>query len=288
MTHTLIVDGIAREYVLHLPPAAGSAAPRPLVITFHGGGGTAKVTSTATGWSAKADAEKFIVAYPQGLRRDPTKPAGFLRNPQFWNLRAGLSHAERDDVDEVAFVRAMIDDIQSAHAIDPRRVYLCGFSNGAAMALRAAVDLSPRIAAVGAIAGHLWDKSRPPQRAIPLIFMIGERDPLAPPAGGPITSPWGRNLVTPPIAETVETWARWIGWNSARPDEQRDEPSVTHTIYRGLPPAEVHYLLVRNAGHVWPGGPPVLAERYTGPDAGAIDATDLIWSFFKRFPIPAT
>lgn len=255
----------------------------PLVVMFHGGGGTAKTAAAATGWNRKADTEGFLVAYPQGSRRDAAKPAGFLRNPQFWNVEAGLSHAEHDGIDDVAFVRALLEDVASTYAVDPQRVHLCGFSNGASMALRAAVELSDRIASVAAVAGHLWNRERPPSRPVPLVYIVGARDPLAPPEGGAITSPWGRNLVAPPVLDTVATWARWLNCPStARVD--RVEYGVRRIEYGpGDDGAEVHYLLVEGAGHVWPGGQPVLAERYTGPNTSALDATDAIWRFFRRF-----
>ena len=77
-------------------------------------------------------------------------------------------------------------------------------------------------------------------------------------------------------------WAEWLNCPPApRSDEIRN--GVRRRIFGpGDGGAEVEWLLVSDAGHVWPGGPAVLAERFTGPLTDKLNATDAIWDFFRR------
>lgn len=281
-TVRLNVDGLRREYVLHRPAGWDGRAPLPLVLMFHGGGGTARVSIYATGWSDKADAERFLVVYPQATRKDPTRPPTFLRNPTFWNVGSGFGHAEKAGVDDVAYVRAALDHVAASMRVDETRIYASGFSNGAAMALRCGVEFGPRLAAIGAIAGHLWRRDTPPTRAAPLLYICGGADPIVPPAGGDVLSPWGKTHRLPAVADTVGTWARWCGCESA-PRVLRDEDGLRHVRYEpNAGGAAVEWITLAQAGHVWPGGPLVLSEKITGPSCSRVNATNTLWDFFQR------
>jgi polyhydroxybutyrate depolymerase len=48
--------------------------------------------------------------------------------------------------------------------------------------------------------------------------------------------------------------------------------------------AEVEFITIAEAGHVWPGGPRILAERIAGKRTRKLNATDAIWEFFERHP----
>jgi len=278
--HTLLVDGFQREYVLHRP-ARDVAEPAPLVIVLHGGGGGAEFALRATGWSEEADHAGFFVAYPDALRRDPHAPGTFLRNPRFWHVRSNPS-TPRKPVDDVRFLEAMIDELCARAPVDPRRVFVSGFSNGASMALRLACERAERVRAIAPVAGSLWDYDVAPARPVPAIFVQGDADPLNPLEGGQVRSPWGGVFERPPVRTTVETWARWIGC-PPEPAMIRADAGVTALRY-GSPSggATVEFHVIHGLGHVWPGGRAVLSERISGPNLNILRATDLIWEFFSR------
>ena len=280
--HPVSVNGLSREYLLHAPTGHEPGRPRPLVIMIHGGGGTAKTAATSARLSEKADQVGFFVAYPQALPRDPRRPVTFLRNPAFWNVGSGFGHAERLGVDDVGYVGAVLDDVLARNPIDRKRVYVAGFSNGAALALRVAVDLSERIAAVTAIAGHLWRKDVGPRRPVSLLYMIGEQDPIVPPAGGIVHSPWGKDHQLPPVRDTIELWSLWLGC-PATPQIVSSAPGVrVERFGPGRDGSEVLFYMLAQTGHVWPGGGSVLAERIAGPSTTLLNATDEMWRFFER------
>ncbi|HEY5596077.1 MAG TPA: polyhydroxybutyrate depolymerase, partial [Candidatus Bipolaricaulota bacterium] len=88
---TLVFDGRARTYLLHLPPAYDGTTLLPLVIFLHGGGGNAAGAVERYGLSEEADQQGFIVVYPNGT--------GVLRDRVLtWNAGHCCGYALEQDV----------------------------------------------------------------------------------------------------------------------------------------------------------------------------------------------
>ncbi len=122
-------------------------------------------------------AKVFVAAYPDGLNRS-------------WNDGRGISPA-----DDVAFVRAAIEDIERAHDVDPRRIYAAGISNGGFFSNKLACDLSDKIAAIASVAATMPEKlvaECKPSRPVPVMYMQGSKDPLVPIDGGEVGFRRGR------------------------------------------------------------------------------------------------
>src|SRR5262249_44867078 len=149
-----------------------------LVIGLHGGGGDAESLIRSAGWNDKADQEGFIVAYPNGAGPD-------LLGKLFgtWNAGACCGFAKANNIDDVGFISAVIDDLESHFTIDSARIYATGHSNGALMAYRLACELTNRIAAIAANAGQDAISCVPP-RAISVLDVHGVLDPRVPFEGG--------------------------------------------------------------------------------------------------------
>jgi polyhydroxybutyrate depolymerase len=283
-TRSITVAARVRQYILHVPPTRDTERLLPLVLAFHGGGGTAKLAALSTRWSEKGDQSGFFVVYPEAVRPDPKRPATFLRNPPFWNVGAGVGYAERANVDDVGFVRALLDELCICLPVDASRVYATGFSNGASMAFQMAMEFPERIAAIAPVSGYLRRQQPKPARPISMIYIAGAADPLVPLEGGTVESPWGELEERPPVIRSVETWAAWLGC----PPEPRvvsDRSGVRRLRYGpGEQGGEVEFVTIADAGHVWPGGPAILAERIAGRTTDKLNATDAIWEFFERHP----
>lgn len=273
-----------RSYLLFAPPP-GPTAP-PLVVVLHGAGGTAAWADDETGWSAAAARHGFAVALPDALPPDPAKPPKFLTNAARWDAGSGgdedLLDAPESRPDDLAFLSAVLDDATSRARADPRRLYLTGFSNGAAMAFRAAAELSDRVAAVAPVAGYCRvPETFRPARPVPTLYLIGAADPLVPVRGGAVRSPWKHRLVRrPPVAESLARWARVLGC-SPTPVEEADADGVRTDVYPG--PVPFRAVTVEGLGHHWPGGRAQLNARTAGPPSDAVDATTMIWEFFRNF-----
>ena len=202
----LLVNGLRREYLLVPSPRKAS----PVVLFLHGMGATASWADEETGWSQLAVRKGFTLVLPEAMSANPDRPPRFLTNPQRWNDGCPTSGHVEAVADDVAFIGRVIDDVRTRLPIDPARVFLSGFSNGAAMAFRAATELSDRIAAVAPVAGYRWVPHPLLARPIPTNYLIGSHDPLVPMRGGDVRSPWQHRYVRrPPVSDTLERWARF-------------------------------------------------------------------------------
>ena len=281
-------DGLKRRYIVHVPPGYDGKTPLPVVTMLHGGGGKARGAMTETGWSAKADKENFLAVYPEGVARDPKRHASFVFNPQSWNdgsARPILAAAQKN-IDDVGFLNAMLDDLSTRLRVDPRRIYVTGFSNGGSMTFRAGRELAARLAAIAPVSGSDWLDKPAPARPVPLLYITGTKDPLNPIDGGAIfigDKPAGTK---PPVRTFIKKWVAMLGC-APEPHVIYDQDGVHGTAYTACRDhAEVEFYTVAGMGHFWAGGKSHLPERVIGKSSDAINATDLIWEFFRRHPVP--
>ncbi len=252
------------------------------MIFLTGTGGTAEWADCETGWSELARREDFALAVPESLPPDLSKPPSFLANPPRWNdgARPLFTPPVHDDV---AFLVTVIDDAVHRLSIDPRRVFVTGFSNGAGMTFRFAAEAADRVAAIAPVAGHCWVSDPHPSRPVPTLYTVGTRDLLLPLRGGDVRLPWRNRLVRrPPITETLERWATALGCGVV-PVLQSDNQTVRVERYPG--PVVFDAVTIEDLGHHWPGGEAQLNARIAGPPSDAVNATEMIWTFFKQFPV---
>jgi polyhydroxybutyrate depolymerase len=291
---TIKVGDLDRQYIVHVPPSYDGKNPAPVVIMFHGGGGTGRGVMLESGWAQKADSAGFLAVFPNATPPDPTRPSHFRSNGQIWNDGSGRFHAGQQNTPDVAFINAMIDDLIERFTVDRQRIYATGFSNGASMTFRVGVELSGRIAAIAPCAGALWIKQPKPDRPVSLYYITGAADPLNPFEGGApkfATGAASRDMAArpkPPVREHVATWARLLGCQ-AEPKPTLASPGVTTLIYRGCRDgAEVRFTVIEDHGHIWPGGRNQLPETLVGKASDKFNATDAIWEFFqsRRLPSP--
>ena len=288
---TLRVGELNRHYIVHVP-LNGGGSPLPVVIMFHGGGGTGRWAMQESGWPHKADQESFLAVFPDATSPDPTTPSRLGTNGQTWNDGSGRFHAGRKNIPDVAFVNAMIDDLSARFNVNRRRVYATGFSNGASMAFRVGVELSARIAAIAPVAGALWVKPPKLDRPVSLYYITGDADPLNPFAGGVpefATGGASREMASkskPAPRENVVTWSRLLGCQP-EPKATLTSPGVTTEVYSGeRDGCEVRFTVIKDHGHIWPGGGSLLPESMVGKASGKFRATDAIWSFFEKHSLP--
>ncbi|HEX8925738.1 MAG TPA: alpha/beta fold hydrolase [Terriglobales bacterium] len=271
--HTVNVNGVRRQYLLHVPANVGSA-PAPLVIALHGGGGNGKSMERYSRFDAVADREKFVVAYPDGLDRG-------------WNDGRGEI---RHSADDVAFIAALIDDISGLMKVDSKRVYVTGISNGGMMSNRVACELSDRVAAVALVASSAGSDAMKTCRArhpIGYLLIAGTTDPIVPYSGGTVRILRGRSRGEVIGAEpTIRFWAKanaCAGAPTLRSlaDQDNDGTSVIISEYNGCAMPTVLYR-IEGGGHTWPSSRPYLPKSIIGNTSTQIDATEVIWKFFSK------
>jgi polyhydroxybutyrate depolymerase len=250
------------------------------VVAFHGGGGNAEGMAEFSGLSDKADEAGFIVAYPEGSGR----------LPRMLTFHAGdcCGYAAAESIDDVAFTAAMLDDLATVAPIDRRRIYATGMSNGGMMAYRVAAELSDRIAAIAPVAGPMGTPECHPRRPVPVLHFHGDADEFAPFAGGR-----GRGISGTDFRSVADSIAAWVAANGCEPtpvitslpDRHDDGTTVRQERHgSGRDGAEVVLVVVEGGGHTWPGREPRL--RLLGTSTREVSATDMMWEFFSRHPLP--
>lgn len=263
-------------YYKSAPASTGKALP--LVLIFHGAGGSGGSFLQNSGWADKAKLHQFVAVAPSGLARDPERPPDFLLNPRVWNTGLAFLGGPRTNIDDSRFVLDMLSDLQSRHSIDPQRIYLAGHSNGATFASKLALTFPHQWAALAVIQGPFAPSLNPPARAIPTVAIFGEDDPILPPQGGTAETPWGPRE-TPSVDTMTGRWAQLLGLNpSAKKESESESQRQVDWGSRFV----VHF--VKGHGHSYPApGQPHVDSRF-GPVREEVNATDLAWDFFQNFP----
>lgn len=270
---TLTHDGIERSYQIYVPDAlARFPGPRPLVLVLHGGGGSAREVhySTRGRFDALAEAEGFLVLYPDAVRR-------------MWDTGAGeMSEALRPRRDDGGFLRALIAEVGRSHPVDAARVFATGVSRGGMESFALACDTPGLIRAIAPVAMTLPEaEAADCADGAPLGFLLthGTADPFVPYAGGPINV-GGRDRDTVLSAEA--TMAVFVRRNGCTGAVTERTGSVEHRTLTGCA-VPTGFYSVGGGGHGWPGGQKVLKTGRAGPINTDISAPDEIWAFFSLF-----
>jgi polyhydroxybutyrate depolymerase len=262
-TVTVIAAGTERSALVHVPSGAAAGAPMALVLSLHGAYGNPDDHAATTGFAAVADEHGFVVAFPAAAGETQT-----------WAIRA-----EMDTAADVAFIAGLVERLGTQLCLDPRRIYLSGFSAGGAMATILACALDGRIAGVefvAAVHGPALGDCRP-AHPVPTIAFAGLLDPLLPYYGGRIPIPLFRDW--PPVEGVDAFMTAWSANNGCT-----GEPTVGKAIgwaepvtYQGCTAKTMLYRL-GDAGHTWPGGTGYEAFGNINHD---VSASELLWSFFN-------
>jgi len=275
----LFHDNRERSYIVHVPPDYTGATPWPVVLAYHGGATDAAAMVRFCGLNETADAQRFLVVYPNG--------SGRREHLLTWNAGNCCGYAMWNHVDDVGFTGAILDQLAPMANVDLKRVYAVGMSNGAMMAYRLAAELSQRITAIAAIAGPMAQDACQPTRPVPVVHFHGTDDASAPYTGG-IGS---RSIVRTYKHSVAYTLTQWIAANECPAEPIVEElPAIVDplrvTRYTYGPgrnnSAVVHYRIA-GGGHTWPGLPPRLT--FLGPCTQNISANELLWEFCSRYSL---
>jgi len=164
---TWTVDGVKRTALVRVP--ADPKAPAAVVFCWHGHGGNS--AQSVRGWAFdKADPTSILI-YPQGL---PTVSPLVDKEGR----RSGWQSAVGDGGDrDIKLFDAVLADLKKERAVDERRIYSMGHSNGAAFSYILWQARPDVLAAIGSVAGSLTIKARD-LKPLPVIHVAGENDPL--------------------------------------------------------------------------------------------------------------
>jgi polyhydroxybutyrate depolymerase len=265
-----------RGFTIRLPREMPGDRPVSLVLVLHGnqsdgdladrGGSTMRAWTT---FDEQADAWGVAVAYPDGFGG-------------CWADGRGVTTADEAGVDDVAFLRALIDWSAHRHGTAPDRTVVAGISNGAFMAHRLATEASAQVAVLAAVAGGFPAAllGVRPDHAVSAMLINGTEDKLQPIEGGysrrrgPNGELRGRTLS---LRETAEHW-RTADRCPPGPGETHATGLSSRTIHgSGVGGTRVVAWTVFGGGHSWPGAP--MPPECSEPTTQEFDAAEEICRF---------
>ena len=262
-TWTIMSGGLSRTVNVHVPSSYDPSKAMPLVLNFHGYSSNAMQEDLLSQMSAKADTAGFIAIHPEGTDNS-------------WNAGACCGLVAQNGVDDIGFVKDILDTVVDKLCVDAHRIYATGMSNGGFLSNRIGCELADRFAAIAPVAGVTGVPTCTPSRPMPVIHFHGTADTLVPYDGS----------ATMGFVAVPDDFAAW-----GMRDACTDTPSQTYSmgdvacnsyLHCGGG-AQVTLCTVQNGGHTWPGGTPIPALGYTTTN---ISATDAMWSFFQAHPLP--
>lgn len=256
--------GNARQYRVYKSPNYNASNPASVVFTFHGLGDN-MTNFSGIGMNVIADTANIIVVVPQALS-DPFAGAA-------WNAGVGYSgYYPNVAINDVSFISALIDTINANYAINPNRVYACGFSMGGFMTQRLAIELNDKITAFASVSGTLGFglSSYEPDNKVSIAHFHGTADG---------TVPFTGNVSGISADSLINFWVdndlcSSTPIHTSLPDSQNDGYTVDHYLYEGGENGtEVEFFKITGADHVW----------LTA--ANDISYTVEIWKFFNKHTI---
>ena len=273
-------DGHRRSWLAYVP--ASKSANAALVLVLHGSMGTGEDMRVMTfyGFDVLAERDGFIAVYPDGYDRH-------------WNdCRATASYvANTENIDDVGFLRALVQQMVEEQGVDPARVFATGLSNGGQMAYRLALEAPDLVTGVASVAASLpVDVNldcEPSGTAVATMVMNGTADPVNPYTGGlvEILGDTSRGMVRS-SAETAEYWAALAGYGGAGAQRAwpkrvaEDETSVTSTDWSAPGRVPVSLVTILGGGHTVP-NPVFNLPRIIGATSHQLDGPGVIWTFFN-------
>ena len=239
--YTCTFDGVSHGFIVDLPEKAEGS---PLILMLPGYGGTAESFRLETQFEKEANPLGYTVVYVTGAPdpADKTSAVG-------WN--SGIGRSEKQDV---AFLVSLAEYLQQCYRLDSSRTYAAGFSNGAFMAHRLALEAGDTFSAAVSVAGTVSESvwaARPAACSVSLLQITGEKDDVVPKKSDGSF----RYAQSPAIEDVISYYAEGLELQETRPV---GKGSVLAEYGSSLSGRHVWHLMVKEGRHSWPG------ERVTG------------------------
>src|SRR5579862_2847672 len=180
---------LSRRYVAWLPIPRRQKAAVPVVFAFHGERNTLEQMEAQTALHTARAATNLAIVYPEGYHMT-------------WNAGGCCGDAMQAAIDDVRYVRRILDDLESVIKIDRRRIYATGFANGAMLCYHLACTMPDEIAAIAPVGGGMFATACTPRRPVAIFHLHGDADEWAPYHG----SGEGGPRPLPPVEDGIAFW----------------------------------------------------------------------------------
>ena len=255
---SIVHDGVNREYVLYIPDSYDGTSSVPLMLNFHGFGGSASDYMQEADMRSLAEVDTFILVYPQG---------SCLEGSSHWNP-CPTGEDNKSTADDVGFVESMISEISSNYSLDMERIYAVGYSNGGMMAYGLANYKSDLIAAVASVSGTMLDCIGPTSHPMPVVHLHGTSDDVVSYNG---STDWNS------VQSTLDYWINFNNTTTTPTVNSENSGGITieHYSYdQGENAVSVEHYKYIGGEHVW------FNETYQGQSTA-----ELIWNFMSRYDL---
>jgi polyhydroxybutyrate depolymerase len=280
-----------RSYTMYIPSTWKSDVVSPLLIALHGLSGWDLQLMDNTAFNNLAEANNFIVVYPNGTgeKLGDRGIRSWNGGQVGWCTSGNCPPSQISKIDDVGYISKLIDDVSSRYPIDPKRVYLTGHSNGSQLAQRSVCELSNKITAIAVVAGHLALDTCNPDSPVSVLQIYGTEDTLNPENGGTAKISFGIYSFafnSKGVMKSVQMLALANGC-SANYSQNNNLSNKDLTIYT-WPGCKngvvVSSIRISGASHAWMGRPAQSADsiKLSGEPYMKLDASKVIWSFLAN------
>jgi polyhydroxybutyrate depolymerase len=258
-----------------VPASLAADESVPLLVALHGGTGSGRQFERTSGFDDLAAANRFLVVYPDGVGSGPAEDQ--LRT---WNGGICCGAAAKKSVDDVTFLRALVQQVSAEHRVDPDRVYATGHSNGMIMSYLLVCEAADVFVAAAGQAGTLGVDDCAPAAPISFLHIHGAADVNIPIDGGLSQGISGVTFASP------RTSIRTLAAADSCPGTARTRADAPTTVETWEPCAggtTVEFVTVAGAAHAWIGA--AAPSRPGGPTSFAgYDSSAAVWSFLAAHP----
>ena len=270
-------EGITRDYLVFLPKSYDGVTQMPVVLNLHGYTLDKQQQMNYSQMNLVADTAGFIVVYPNAV--NTTWNSGIYDSPEA---------PPNPNINDIGFIDALIDTLQSHYSIDLEKIYSCGFSNGGFMSFKLACQLSNRIAAIASVEGAISNTTASEcncNHTMPVLIIHGTADNIVHYNGD---AGWHS------VEYTLDYWKNFNSCiesdTTSLPDlDTLDGCTVERINYTdSFDSIKVVFYKVINGGHTWPGGDKqylVLSWGDIGKTNGDFNASVEIWNFLKTYKL---
>lgn len=280
-SRTITVDGLQRDYIIHLPPSFNALKKLPLLFALHGGGGTAESAVRFYDLESLADKNNFIIVYPDAVNKA-------------WSIPGMASRVKGVDptVNDLHFMNTLLDTLIANYKVDSAKVFCTGISRGAMFSYYLADAMNSRITAIAAVCGGISKTQAQTyslKTPLPVLIINATGDPLVKYDGGygklNRRNKGNENADLLPTEDLVKKIVLLDHCNAvpqmlSLPDtDPHDGCTETEYIYDGNH-VKVDFIKIKNGGHAWAGGTQYLPKFLIGRLCKDFSASQKVFDFF--------
>ena len=182
------------------------------------------------------------------------------------------------NIDDVGFLKAVIDRVESQLTVDRSRIFATGMSNGAMMAYRLACEAPELIRGIAPVAGTDNTRTCTPSRPVPVIHFHAKDDDHVLFNGGAGPASFRNTGAVNDFTSVPATVAKWVAIDKASPQARSVLKTAGATCELHAGPSPVELCVTATGGHSWPGSQ---SHRANMDPSQAISANDVMWGFFS-------